>query len=351
MKVLAYFLYGDDREYQQELEFSLLSALRFLKQRDEGISIRLICESETVCSHLPIERLIFSEPELLDWTYNKTFGLRAKIGALLKAVDHYQCPTVLIDTDTYFTEHPVKLFERVSETRSLLHTYEYPIVDSSLPGWKRILDKIGAGIEIDGVPIHPQSPMYNSGVVGVHPAHRSRLETAFAIVDHLHAIAPVFTLEQYGFSASLAHHTDIATCEDVIQHYWGAEKDFIRVQIVKSLEQGTADALLTQLPKLERIYPPIRKRDRILTGLSFFKHRDNHYRRAQLAYRSALFYAKKDIGYANAWANNALQALRISTPPFEHADFQQFRQNTIHSLPWISPSVKRGWIKFWQQMN
>ncbi|MBE9011317.1 hypothetical protein IQ250_13980 [Pseudanabaenaceae cyanobacterium LEGE 13415] len=344
MKVLAYFLYGNDREYLQELQFSILSAMRFLQNQDE-IVIRLICDSDQI--DLPIERLVFSPEEFDSWTRDRTYFFRAKIGAALKAIDQYQCPVILLDTDTFFTAHPAKMFDRISRNRSLMHRYESTLLDSPEPGWNPILEQ---KIAINGIAINPDSPMYNSGVIGVHPSNRALLAEAFEILDRLYNISPVFNVEQFAVGAALAQKTMIATCSDVIEHYWGAQKDFIRVQIAKALEQGNAENLLAQIPPFQGIYPKVRKRDRILTTLSFLKHWDNNYRRALLAYRSALFYAAKDNQYANAWASNALQALKVSSHPHQ-TDFECFRQDSIQTLTWLSPSVKRGWIKFWQQMN
>ncbi len=351
MKVLAYFLYGDDREYQQELEFSVLSALRFLENQDD-IVIRVICDSDSIGASLPIERLVFSPAEFADWTRDRTYFFRAKIGALLKAIDHYRCPVALLDTDTFFTDHPARLFDRISPTRSLMHQYESTLSESPEPGWKPILKKIKQQTTISGISITPASPMYNSGVIGIDPVHRSLLETALEVLDQLYDISPVFNVEQFAVGAALGQKTMLSDCADIVRHYWGAhQKDFIRVQIAKALEQGEAERLLAQSPMFQNLYPKVRKRDRILTGLSFFKHRNHNYRRAQLAYRSAVFYAAKDIDYANAWANNALEVLKISHHPCDQSDFQHFRQEAIHTLTWLRPSIKRGWIKFWQQMT
>lgn len=341
MKVLAYFLYGNDREYLQELEFSVLSAMRFLQNQDD-IVIRLICDSDDVV--LPIERLVFSPEEFASWTRDRTYLFRAKIGALQKAIEHYQCPVILLDTDTFFIQHPAKLFDRISPVRSLMHQYESTLSESPEPGWKRILEQNTPSIQ-------PEAPMYNSGVIGLDPANRALLKDAFEILDRLYDIFPVFNVEQFAVGAALAQNTTISTCPDVIEHYWGAQKDFIRVQIAKALEHNQAERLLAQIPPFQSIYPKVRKRDRIFTALSYFKHWNNDYRRALLAYRSALFYATEDIGYANAWASNALQALKISNHRFHYTDFQCFRQDSIDALTWLSPSVKRGWLKFWQQMN
>ncbi|GAP96987.1 hypothetical protein NIES2104_35340 [Leptolyngbya sp. NIES-2104] len=341
MKVLAYFLYGNDREYLQELEFSVLSAMRFLQNQDD-IVIRLICDSDDVA--VQIERLVFSPEEFASWTHDRTYFFRGKIGALLKAIDHYQCPVILLDTDTFFTDHPAKLFDRISPVRSLMHQYESTLSESPEPGWKNILEHNTHGVT-------PGSPMYNSGVIGLDPANWTLLKDAFEILDRLYNISPVFNVEQFAVGAALAQETTISTCPDVIEHYWGAQKDFIRVQIAKALEHNQAERLLAQIPPFQSIYPKVRTCDRIFTTLSYFKHWNNNYRRALLSYRSALFYAAKDIGYANAWASNALQALKISNHRSYQADFQCFRQDSIETLTWLSPSVKRGWLRFWQQMN
>ncbi|MBN8562055.1 MAG: hypothetical protein J0L70_16115 [Leptolyngbya sp. UWPOB_LEPTO1] len=360
MKVIAYFLFGDDRLYEVELAFSVLSALRFLKDQPEEIKFCIVSDSaESLLQHgdigidLPIERLTFSSQELAAWTNNGMYLYRAKPFALKKVLEHYQAPAALIDTDTYFIDHPRKLFERIAPGCSVMHVREAAIGESEL--WQPIVNQIGSGINIGGIQISARSSMINSGVIGIDPADQLLIESAVKVLDHLYQFAPLTTVEQFSIGAVLEQTTQLSFSDDLIEHYWGTQKDFIRVQLLKVLKENTianVNRILERRPVFPSIYPRIRFRDRIVTTWGFLQHRNHHYRRAQLAYRTALFYADRDPDYANAWAYTALQSLRYSQQRDRQKNARAFRflnKDEIEQVSWIEPSTRRGWMRFWQQ--
>ncbi len=346
--------------YEVELAFSVLSALRFLKHQQEKVKFCVISDSadsllqpDDVGVELPIERLLLSPQELADWTHNSTYIYRAKLFALEKVIAHYQAPVALIDTDTYFLDHPLKLFERIARDCSVMHVRESEIGEIKL--WEPIVNQLGSGITVAGIQISAQSQMFNSGVIGIDPANRSLIASAIEVLDYLYQLAPIFNVEQFAIGAVLDQKTQLSDSDDVINHYWGVRKEFVRVQLLKVLKENTIEKItqILETPSLEipEVYPRIRVRDRIITTLNFLQHRDHDYRRAQLAYRTALYYAKRHVGYANAWANTALESIKVA----KHRDRQMYRsfrdlnQDVIEQIPWIEPRIRRGWMKFWQQ--
>lgn len=365
MKVIAYLLYGDSKEYQLELSFSILSALRLLKDNHGEVIISIISDRKDFSPNLPVDHIKLSQSELAEWTRNGTYNHRAKICALMKALDYYQTPVIMIDTDTYFIDNPNKLFERVSPQKSVMHCFEnYMIGDK--PFWRPIVEKIGDGIEIEGVCVSPQSPMFNSGVIGVDIANRKLIEKSLFLTDKLTSISPIFNIEQFSLGAVLNQDTNLLFSNDIVEHYHGYKRDFIHVQISKLLEDFKAaplETLIAASNTLELDFPRKSLRDKIVTRLlALIKHWDGNYRFAYLAYRSALYYASKNTGYANAWANVALLMAKIivnesvenkQNPALlltnMRHDFQEFRKDTIEALAWIDSDVRSNWIRFWDQ--
>ncbi|MBR8834056.1 MAG: hypothetical protein DSM106950_08445 [Stigonema ocellatum SAG 48.90 = DSM 106950] len=364
MKVIAYLLYGNKREYELELLFSIISALRLLKDNSEELIISVISDRQDVVPELPIDRIIFSQNEFAEWTNNGTYNHRAKICALIKALDHYQAPVILIDTDTYFIDNPAKLFDRVSPQRSVMHAFEDTINDQ-LYTWQPIIEKLGDGMNRSEFYVSPQSPMFNSGVIGVDLANRWLLEKSLTFVDELYSLSPVFNIEQFALGTVLNKYNDLSLSTDIVEHYWSHERAFIHVQIRRAFKDLTATNLeiyLTDSSPLEIGYPATHWKDKLVSRLlARLKHWNSNYKFAYLAYRSALSCASKDSDYANAWAKVALQILKdlvfmdekksFACLPNVQRDFRQFRKDSLKTLAWLDSNLKSSWIEFWEQCS
>lgn len=373
MKVLAYFLYGDRQEYQLELAFSIISALRCLKvqrlqQSQDAITISVITDRPELNFDLPVDRILLLPEEIAEWTQGGSYNHRAKILALLKVLDHYQAPVALVDTDTYFINSPVKLFDRISPQSSVMHQFEYSI--GNQPLWRSIVEQLDEGMEIEGILVSGQSPMFNSGVVGIDPANRSLLETSLLVLDKVYSLSPIFNVEQFALGIVLNQHTKLSQSADIVKHYWGIERDFIHIQSSRLLSDPTLLSLESRLKKLESLElgcPAKPFKDKTVSRLlALMKRWDDDYRFAHLSYRCALSYATKDAEYANAWAKVSLSAMQSSidetmrNPDFSDSDFarrlsnmqrdfRKFNPAHINALAWLEPTIKRDWLGFWQQ--
>ncbi|WP_416672151.1 hypothetical protein [Egbenema bharatensis] len=390
MTVIAYLLYGDNQMYERELVFSLLSMLRFLKDQNESdssLSISVISDREReILTHLPtplpIEQLIVSQGELDGWMRGGAYRHGVKPCALMKALDVYQESVILIDTDTYFVETPLRLIERVSSTSSVMHRFEYWIQDE--PMWQPIVERVGDGIELHGITVSRQSPMYNSGVLGVDYSQRSLLDRVFELLSTLYDWSPIFNVEQFAAGVTLHQWTNLLTSDDIVKHYWGYEREFVHSQINRSLMNAKTpfNELMHHPATFAVGYPRQPIKDRLVSKVrGAMQGWNDRYRFAYLSYRTALFYASKDREYANIWATIALEEARMavgvldggsgsgsgsgsgggSSGAFENntefdrvglslqRDFEQFQPEAIGSLDWLSGEVKQRWLQFWEQ--
>lgn len=365
MKVIAYLLYGGKREYQLELFFSMISAMRHLQAQPEPIKFAILSDRVNFDPDFPAEQLLISDAEFNEWTRDRTYSHRLKLFALLKALDHYQSPVALVDTDTLFLDHPTRLVERISPQRSVMHKLETKFQMKTDPFWQPIAEKIGTGMTIAEIPLTQETIAFNSGVIGVDPTNRSVLEKAIPILDRLYAIAPAFDVEQFAVTAALNQFTEVVASDDVVQHYCTYEKEFMRLQlaeVIPDFSTATFNHLVAANIEITPAYPPQRRRDRLIARfLSFAQRWNDDYRFAYLAYRNALANGLKDSSCANVWAKIALHQVKLalirdtsdraSAKGFAivQRDFQKFDRRSIDLLPWLESATKQKWLQFWEQ--
>lgn len=357
MKTLAYFVFGKKKEYQFELSFSVLSAVRYLVQDPAPIRIVLITEEGAGRPDLPIEHLFFSRDEFSRWSGGSGNVHRVKEFALMKALDHYRGAVAHIDPDTYFLQHPRKLFERISPRNSVMHASEGPL--SSHLIWEPIL---GSGVtEVAGYPVLPESLMLNSGVIGLDYSDRDLLLDSVLVEDRLYEISPAFNIEQFATGAVLSKRTRLSLCNDILKHYWGHERHFINAQCAELFPSFTAENFnsLIAAKSLPMVGYPKKSLIHRLAARALVRLRggDRDYGFAYLAYRSALACAGRKPTEANIWARIALDSLRYSSYGLNKCesghqrvvrrDFRLFNQEAIDGAKWLNPDVKRAWVNYW----
>jgi hypothetical protein len=361
MKILTYLIFGTRSEYETELIFSALSALRWTSDAS-GITLCVVTDRPSTVSRLSVDTLHVSSEEIARWTHNGRSIFRAKPCALLRVLAHYSAPCVFIDTDTYFIRNPLQLFERISPNDSLMHSSDgYCIGDSQL--WSPILpfiDQLSSG----EVPVSRSSEMFNSGAIGLHPQNAALIEKAIMLMDRLHAHTPIFNIEQFAIAAALKSKTRVHTCEDVVEHYWGYRRPFIHLQIQRFLDASRSlerKEWVEQSAFIETGLPTRPIFDRIITKLrALYSGWDGNYQFAYLAYRLARAYSEKDSQIASIWAATALASLERAlmtesdSPNRRQAkwrraksDFRSFTAPAFDNLPWLAEGVKTAWAAHW----
>ena len=355
MKTLLFLIYGTGREYHLELTYSILSAARFLQDDPAGVKLVLISDAKNERPDLPVENLVIDDDTLAAWQMNGAYFHAAKPQALAHALKHFGGPTILIDSDTIIHDHPKHLFDRIAPGKTLMHVSEGPLDQTTnWHEWQALIDRSGG--DLAGYPINKASVMQNSGVLGLDPQDAHLMDDFIAVMHAIRTHSDVFTAEQLAASLVFCGPTEIASCPDIVEHYWEGPRPYYRYQMARMFPQimqggGIPDKDIV-VPTLDR-EPPVRLTDKITARLKSMKRgRDGGYAYAYLAYRSALSCQHRDPDLANVWASTALSMLSfgVETPrPETPNDFAVFRPDKLQSLGWMKPDLQKKWQAYWAQ--
>jgi hypothetical protein len=355
MRTLLFFLYGSvGREYHLELSYSVLSAQQFLRQDPADIRVVFASDRRNMRPDLPAEQLLIEDQMIHEWQLGGTFCHAAKQHVLAYALDLFDAPIILMDADTVFQAHPKYLFDRVGPGRALLNEREHSLVDSSAwRQWEALIQDSGGAVA--GYEIAPSTFMYNTGVVGLDPSDAHYMVDAIATMREIVRLCDMFTAEQLATSIVLTQHTEVATCEDLIEHYWGGPRAYYHYQIAKLFPEVMVGEPIKgvegALPRLQKM-PPIKRVNSLLARLKRFQlGGDKEYQFAYVAYRSALSCRHNDPALANVWATMALNILlwgaKNRLPKAETA-FKDFRPEKLKAQQWMAPQLQQRWQEYWK---
>jgi hypothetical protein len=277
---LLYLIHGKDSAFL-EGRFSILSAFAAARRAGHAApTIAVLTDRPDAFHPLPVTTLPLDRVLLKQWQEPIHFVHRAKICALLSLLPRAE-KSVLIDADTLFLQAPQTLFDRISETHTLLHANEgdvytlnphFRVRNALLEHVPTRTLPLGGG----AVTLAPNEPMWNSGIVGVHHTHARLFPQMLAITDLLHPLAKAHTIEQFAIGITLSRASALGTCEDIVEHYWDndayigwpdwkSRRDMHHDQAQKFFDahpHATFDQLLTAFlrhpPNLFRVTPTIK---------------------------------------------------------------------------------------------
>jgi hypothetical protein len=224
MKNLVYLSYGTGL-HELEITFSVLSAYRWIGVGRPDWRIVVYTDRPETFSPLDVATVVLDAKTLQAWAGPSGFGHRRKIVALRDALDRFAGPSALLDGDTYFRRSPNRLLARIGPGRAVMHLREGSL--GTLPGGshadlKGLLQSGGPFTDLVGEPlsITAAAPMWNSGVVGVHPSDSGLLDDAIHLTDQFCRQSRLHTLEQFALGLVLERRARLREAGDVVFHYW-----------------------------------------------------------------------------------------------------------------------------------
>jgi hypothetical protein len=254
MNTLLYLSFGSG-PHVNELRFSVLSARRLLGAGGANCRVVIYTDAAAPFAGLDAEVVLVPAERRAEWEGPRRFFWRCKVRAVQDALARFGAPCVYVDGDTYFERSPEALFRRVSPGRTLMHVRE-----GHLDKWqaKPIADFLAtrpALVDLRGErwPVTEDTPMWNAGVVGIHPTDAGLVDEVLHLVDQLHAGSGHVHSEQFSFGAVLQLRTTLREAADVVQHYWAMERRApFRVLLDAAFADGVdlarAEVLFTRLP-------------------------------------------------------------------------------------------------------
>lgn len=190
--------------------------------------------------------------------------------------------------------------------------------------------------------------MLNSGIVGVGQAHLQAVLAAADLGRRLHAIEPVFNIEQFALGTMLQRHGEVRVTGPMVTHYWGYRKHIYHRRIPGALARIGHDyspAAAARLPQVTAPEKPLAARisSRLAMGL---RKVDEAYRFAHLCQACCL--RTGNPVDRSIWAAIALHMLRQSrTKNRVQQDFRAFLPEEILRFE-LDTEDREEWKSFWQ---
>lgn len=304
MIAIATVMYGTNPLYELELFGSVLSALSFGDQDD--IEVTVFTDRQLDDFPLPIKVEIFDKDEWDEWTFGGNATHLVKMHIMCTMLRNYQCPVLYFDTDVIFLRSPVELANTITETRTLMHAHEGPI--SSHPTWANLVKHTKDNAAAFSYPITAELPMYNSGVMGMLPAHEQTMQQAIDLATELYHFEPIFSIDQFSTGTMLSTVSTVGTCEAEVFHYWGWRRKFVHMAL-ESIRENWLQSTTKQRPDFESLahQPSIHLVDRLAAKLVYsLRRRNGDSRFAYLAFLSAKRFASNNIACSQAWLTTCL---------------------------------------------
>ena len=134
------------------------------------------------------------------------------------------------DSDTFFIENPVGIFNAVEENNSFMHLLEYPFSDIKkmpLPSgetfqafYNLINSRTFELAEGEKMVVKSEDCSWNAGVMCFHYSHHRFINDVYHLTDQFYPETKNHASEQYAFSIMLQKFTTLKPCEDIVYHYW-----------------------------------------------------------------------------------------------------------------------------------
>ncbi|MCC6487984.1 MAG: hypothetical protein IT364_10835 [Candidatus Hydrogenedentes bacterium] len=228
--VVVYSAYGGER-WLREAQFSACTALA-LRQGSGDYRIAVYTDQPRYFDRLPVD-IHHNTPEQYEtWAGPDHFTYRVKFHVLADALGRYTAPCLLLDSDTYFKRNPGPLLAQLRPGTAIMDRCDGLVFrDPRYMEFAQMLRAAFPGLEVlmeNGerlVLSQQDTPMWISGVVGVHYADRTLIDQAFRALNAMLPRCHYFIMEQFAFSEVLRQNARVLPASDCIEHYWGSWVD------------------------------------------------------------------------------------------------------------------------------
>lgn len=250
--VVVYFCYGREDIFEQTL-YSILSLLHICERDRRACRIAVYTDAPDRFASLPVETIMLSPTQLDTWLGNADYIHRRKTCVILDALARFETKVAFIDSDTWFSAHPERIFARVGPGLAAFHICEGFVASTGTPfdtALARQLELVPLRLR-PNVPVEfgPRTRMWNTGVIGVDPADRPLMLDALALSDAIWRTADpagaygkkIHHAEQFATGYAF-RHCRLSETADCVYHYWPADAKRVFAAALPGLvAQGLAD--------------------------------------------------------------------------------------------------------------
>lgn len=299
-------LYGNNPLYELELFGSLYSAWHHRGNVNLKISIFTDRTRPSLDNYpFKINQIKITDDEWREWTNSGKEKHLVKMYSMKKMLELADGPVIFFDTDIIFKAPLQVLAEKIDKQNTLMQAPEGQLGD--YPVWKSFVESLPASGSTFADTVSINSPMYNSGIIGMMPEHAPLMREAIALAEDLYARQSIFNIEQFATGKILSDTTQLATCEAEVLHYWGWRRNFIHIELerlrntiaARNWDEGFGLDVIEAAPTIN----PVDKAQAFLWSVFHRNDRKKYLKFSYLSYLSSLRHAK-DAQLANAWLEN-----------------------------------------------
>ena len=228
--VLLYHAYGNVALHQQVM-FSILTFHHFINGNYDNLKIVVYTDApdtyKQFVGHIPIFFELLTAEKLSDYKGVDQFVHRVKVCIIKDCFEKYKENILYFDSDTYFTESPIELFDKIDAQTSIMNSNDYDLNNADELyenlDWlliRRAIRDYEYNVNGNMIRIPLTTRMWNAGVIGLSFENKRILDEVLDLTDQIYKNKKVFTAEQFAFSYYLQKYTNMTTSGTIIFHYW-----------------------------------------------------------------------------------------------------------------------------------
>ena len=156
------------------------------------------------------------------WRGESNMVYLLKIGVLEHAAAHYPGNLLFVDTDTIWQRDPTPIFEQIGQGTRFMHVNEGALRTGNTLSRKVYRHLQGREFQAGTarVRIAPNTPLYNSGVIGFQSEDAALLRDVMQLADQLYAAYYKHMMEQLATGLRLGLDKPLQEAAPYVLHYW-----------------------------------------------------------------------------------------------------------------------------------
>lgn len=258
-------------DVQLQALYSLYSALAF--KTDADVSLQVYTDAPSVYQPLAkvvgIQEVTHEKLELMCGAARLPF--RMKLALLVEALRiDSQSPVVFIDADTFFFRNFEPLLQQIDPRNAVMHIREWHVASASIGQLRRFRRNMQQ-VRYQGATVNLNVYMWNSGVIGLHPACVGVLEEALSFCDAVWSQYSKPFVEQFAVASFLQKANIVLhPAADYIFHYWYQKPEYQRAiaDLLLRWKNLPVERALQELRQNRIVLPPPPRKLSILERLS-----------------------------------------------------------------------------------
>lgn len=259
---IVYLVFGPNLDHHLQANFSILS---FLLEK-EAINQIIILTDQPQMYRLQTDKLqveLLSQETISEWRGEHDFFWRIKIKGIEYVTQKWKNADLLyLDADTFLIQDLSTMASLLKNGKSFMHVNEGKLSEIKAKT-TRLMWTQTKGNVFGGLTIHNNTAMWNAGAIGIPSAQSELLiSSALKICDDMcQAKVTRRLIEQFAFSVSLQHHSEVQAANQFIGHYWGNKKEWLTLInhffAQALIEQWTLAKQLEKMKELDFFKIPI----------------------------------------------------------------------------------------------